>query len=367
MRVAVLGAGPAGSTCAEVLAAAGARVTLIDEKLAWEKPCGGGVTAKTWKRYPYLIDGVEAKREIKDVAMRSGKREVKFGLGEPLLIFSRTVLNGMLIERAARAGTRVEKARVTGMERAGAGWKLRTAAGPIEADWCVVATGARNSLREVGTAFGPSDSMVAMGYRVPGDCAGVYLEFFSHLSGYLWVFPRCGHLSVGICGKGMRSSEARAFLERWMDERGYAWREGEFYAQLIPALEPGSFAGNQVEGAGWLACGDAAGLVDPVTGEGIYYAIRSGELAGRALAGGENYRELLARDFMDDLSIGARLAHRFYKGRVLGAPVTERMIQLARRSAKIRGIVGDLFAGEQGYAGLRARVRKAWRPILTLS
>jgi geranylgeranyl reductase family protein len=367
MRVAVIGAGPAGATCAERLARAGARVTLLDEKLAWEKPCGGGITAKAWKRYPYLIENAHPKQSLQNVEMVSGGRSASFTLGDPLLIYSRLTLNALLIERAAAAGARVEKDRVLETTRTPSGWLLRTRTASLDADFCILANGARNSFRHLGAEFHPRDSMVAMGYRLPGESSAVYLEFFPQLSGYLWVFPRCGHLSIGICGKGMVSTEARRLLERWMDERGYRWREGEFYAHLIPSLEPESFAPLRLAGDRWLACGDAAGLVDPVTGEGIYYAIRSGDLACRALVRKENYRNLLESDFLADLSIGARFAHRFYKGKVLGAPVTDRMVQLARRSRNIRAILRDLFAGEQGYQGLRARVMNVWRPILTQS
>ena len=63
-RVAVLGGGPAGSFAAERLARAGMRVTLIDEKLAWEKPCGGGLTYKAYNQYPFLIENDTPKRVI---------------------------------------------------------------------------------------------------------------------------------------------------------------------------------------------------------------------------------------------------------------------------------------------------------------
>src|SRR5216683_64320 len=98
-RIAILGGGPAGAFAAEQLASAGLSVVLMDEKLAWEKPCGGGLTYKAYSQYPFLI----------------------------------------------------EKTRVNGMARQGGRWILRTAGGTVDADFCIVATGARNPLREVGT------------------------------------------------------------------------------------------------------------------------------------------------------------------------------------------------------------------------
>jgi flavin-dependent dehydrogenase len=113
-----------------------------------------------------------------------------------------------------------------------------------------------------------------------------------------------------------------------------------------------------------MAVGDAAGLVDPITGEGLYYAIRSADLAARALIEErtgmaertERYRHLLYEDITADLEFGSRLAGRVYRGRFLFGPVTARMVQFTRRSARFRAIMQDLFAGKQPYLGLRKRL-----------
>ena len=88
-------------------------------------------------------------------------------------------------------------------------------------------------------------------------------------SGYIWVFPRCGHLSVGICGKGEPASVLRARLDRYMEERELSKRGATFYSHLLPCLNSPAWKRNRVAGDGWLAVGDAAGLVDPITGEGL--------------------------------------------------------------------------------------------------
>src|SRR3954471_6478210 len=167
-QVAILGGGPAGSFAAEQLARAGMRVRLFDEKLAWEKPCGGGLTFKAYSQYPFLIDNPTPKRFVTETMISaSGAGEAKLKLDEPLLIYSRFDLNRMLLERAERAGAQIEKTRVTGLQRHGSGWRLRTPSGAtVEADYCVVATGARNPLRDVGTQLKPEDAMSALGYYV---------------------------------------------------------------------------------------------------------------------------------------------------------------------------------------------------------
>jgi geranylgeranyl reductase family protein len=364
-RVGILGGGPAGSFAAEQLASAGLEVVLFDEKLAWEKPCGGGLTHKAYGRYPFLIDNSTPKRVITESVLSvAGAGEVSLKLDDPLLVYSRLDLNRMLLERAARAGAQVEKARVLHMRRNGEGWQIRTGAGTVDADFCIVATGARNPLREVGTQLGAGDTMAAMGYYVPGDRKRIDIQFYPDFEGYIWIFPRCGHLSVGICGKGEPATALRRRLEQYMAERGISWKEGTFYSHVLPALGTASWGRNRVAGDGWMAVGDAAGLVDPITGEGLYYAMRSADLAARTLLEEPasmaertaHYRGLLCEDFTADLEFGSRLAGRVYRGRFLFGPVTARMVQFTRRSARFRAIMQDLFAGKQPYLGLRKRL-----------
>jgi geranylgeranyl reductase family protein len=361
-RVAILGGGPAGAFAAERLAAAGLRVTLFDEKLAWEKPCGGGLTFKAYSQYPFLMDNPSPKRLIRGAVLSSpGAGEAVVELQDPLLIYSRLDLNRMLLERAAAAGAQIEKARVNELERTAAGWRLRTSGGAAEADFCIVATGARNPLRDVGTQLRAGDAMTALGYYVAGDQPRVDIQFLPPLEGYIWVFPRCGHLSVGICGKGEPASALRKRLERFMAERGIAWKDGAFYSHLLPSLDAASWRDNRVSDAGWMAVGDAAGLVDPVTGEGIYYALRSADLAARTLiseTGGlagkiAAYRQALRRDFAAELELAARMAKRMFAGRLLFGAVPGRLVEFARRSPRFAGIVQDLFAGRLPYSALK--------------
>jgi geranylgeranyl reductase family protein len=359
-RVAILGGGPAGAFAAERLASAGLNVLVFDEKLAWEKPCGGGVTYKAYSQYPFLIENSTPKRLITETILAAPHGDqVSLKLDDPLLIYSRLDLNRMLLERAERAGAQIEKARVLEMSRYGQGWQLRTSSGMADADFCIVATGARNALAEVGTELTPEDIMPALGYYVPGDQTHIDIQFLPRLEGYIWVFPRCGHLSVGICGKGEPAGSLRLRLERYLTERGIAWKGAAFYSHLLPSLSAESWKRNRVAGEGWMAVGDAAGLVDPVTGEGLYYAIRSADLAARALlseVGVDQYQQSLRRDFAADLEFGSRLAKRVFLGRFLFGSVPARMVQFTRRSPRFSAIIQDLFAGKQPYLGLKRRL-----------
>jgi len=103
-EIAVVGGGPAGAMCGERLARSGYSVTIYDEHLAWEKPCGGGLTHKAIKAYPFLLDGPYPKKLIRTVELISSKgHRAQLSLDHPIVIYSRTVLNGLLLERAETA------------------------------------------------------------------------------------------------------------------------------------------------------------------------------------------------------------------------------------------------------------------------
>jgi len=267
-------------------------------------------------------------------------------------------LNRMLLERAERAGAQIEKTRVLGIERQSGGWRLKTKSGSLDADFCVVATGARNQLRDVGTQLTTLDTMSALGYYVPGEQNQIDIQFLPNLHGYIWVFPRCGHLSVGICGKGEPAHSLRARLERYMAEKGISPLGAKFYSHVLPSLETKAWKKNRVAGDGWMAVGDAAGLVDPITGEGLYYAMRSGDLAANALLAEapQSYHRTLRKEFSADLEFSSRLARQVFLGRFLLGSVPKRMVQFTRRSPRFAALMQDLFAGTQSYLGLKDRL-----------
>lgn len=363
--VAVLGGGPAGSFAAERLAQAGLRTIIFDEKLAWEKPCGGGLTYKAYREYPYLIENSTPKKLIYETSLGAPKAgEVSMRLNKPLVIYSRMDLNGMLLKRAENAGAEIEKTRVLGIERRDHGWRLQTQSGIAEAEFCVVATGARNSLRDVGTQWSATDTMSALGYYVPESRERIDIQFLPQLEGYIWVFPREGHLSVGICGKGEPAHALRVRLEKYMQERGISRKDATFYSHMLPSLELPDWKKNRVAGDRWIAVGDAAGLVDPITGEGLYYAMRSGDLASQVVLNDAQgfpekaaaYRDMVAREFTADLEFAAAIAKRVFLGNFMFSSVPARMVHFMRRSPRFRALMQDLFAGTQPYLELRSRL-----------
>ena len=120
--IAIVGGGPAGAFAAAELARAGRDVLLFDEKLAWEKPCGGGLTDKAIVRWPFLRDAQVERNWISDCELIAPSgRKVSFHLDRQIAIFSRLALNGLLLERAREAGAHVVRERIVRIAGAAGG------------------------------------------------------------------------------------------------------------------------------------------------------------------------------------------------------------------------------------------------------
>ena len=366
MNIGIIGAGPAGSLCASRLSSSGSTVLLFDPKGAWEKPCGGGVTAKAFAHYPFLRACAESHRSIGRMAVispRGARTEVV--LDEPICIYSRTVLNRLLLERAVANGVRFLQERVLDVRQRETHWELLTERGVHAVDFLVGADGVNSFVRrKLGERFHSEDLMMTFGYRIPTDVdEGIIIKFFPKFHGYYWVFPRPGHTSFGICGRlSLHTTQTlkhllHAFLKetcRLVDETETAsW---SIYSALIPSLRPQSFQTNRITGRGWALVGDAGGFADPITCEGIYYALRSGELLAQALIEGRaaSYPERCQADFAADFMHGAELFEKFYAGDFLGSDFITRMVQASARSTTLRSIMNAFVAGRQNYRSLRA-------------
>jgi flavin-dependent dehydrogenase len=267
----------------------------------------------------------------------------------------------LLLERARRAGVDVRQERVTRIAGSGTDWQLVTPRSEYPASHVMLAAGARNPFRaQFLSPIQPSDLMVTAGYFIPGRSSLMQIQFLKGITGYIWVFPRADHVSAGIaCKMGeITTAELRCILEKWLAENGYDLQSARFYSHILPSFRSQSFETLKVCGEGWAMIGDSAGLVDPITGEGLYYALRSAELCANALLGGrpDEYRIHLEEELLPELKLAARVSQRFYSGQIFGDSVLERMVSLTAQSPSFRELMSDLFAGIQGYRDLRARM-----------
>jgi flavin-dependent dehydrogenase len=361
LELAIVGGGPSGAICGERLARAGHSVTIYDEHLAWEKPCGGGLTHKAITAYPFLLNGPHPKKLIHAVELISSKgHRARLPLEQPIVIYSRTVLNGLLLERAQDAGCRVVGSRVTQIDTSQPRVRLTIGEDRAEADFVVIAAGARNALLPNSRPLSKSDLEITLGYFVPAQAERICVKFLNRFEGYIWSFPRCDHLSVGICGSMARhtSNELRRHLHAFMDSEKISRSGGQFYSHVLPSPQPQTLRARRVVGPNWAMVGDAAAWVDPITGEGLYYALRSGDLLAEALIAGvpQEYPSRIRKAFSADLEFATRIARRFYRGNFLGGAVATRMIQFIGRSPTFRALMADLFSGAQDYCSLKRRL-----------
>jgi flavin-dependent dehydrogenase len=365
MEVLVIGAGPAGCQAAAGLARAGHRVTLIDRQAPWEKPCGGGVTAKAARLDDRIVAAVPHER-VDRLTIRYGSRASVLcpppARGAAPLVLSREALGRHLLSEATAAGVRFERDQLHTGRRAGARWELSFRSGTRSADFLVGADGATSRVRRlVAAPLDVRDLNLTQGYFVPAPSSGEMTVWFEPgLEGYLWSFPRPDHISYGIISRPGRGwpRDARALLEGCLirDHGADAIGRSRFYSAPVPALRPETWALNPIGGPGWALVGDAAGLVDAITGEGIYYALRSAALLLSHFPESHHYQDAVVRECIGELRRASELADRFYNGRFLGGALTERMVRLTARSPALGKVLGELIAGTQGYQGLKRRL-----------
>jgi len=358
MRVAVVGAGPAGSLLAGKLAAGGVEVVLFDPSHPREKPCGGGLTLKALDALPpEPPDDPLPARRVSCCRFEAEGAAVEVALGEPMAVASRRELDAWLLRRATQAGARHVAERVVEVARG----EIRTAAGRQRFDLVVGADGATSLVRRSFRGPFPKERLVmAVGFYVPGN-APLLVRMTPPLAGYLWLFPRPDHVGVGICAP-LGAVPTRALVQRLEWETaasfpGKADLRPVRYAHTIPCPSSDPRSILEAAGDGFALVGDAAGVADPITGEGIFYALRSAALlADTLLADGSpaRYPERALEDFGLELTRAARLHRLFYSPGFTG-----RMVRYAGRSRAIRSVLVDLMIGRQGYRGLERRLLAA--------
>src|ERR1700683_4088216 len=115
--IAIVGGGPAGALCGERLASSGFKVSIFDERLVWEKPCGGGLTHKAIETYPFLLDSPHPKKIVHTAELISSHgHRARFEMSHPIVIYARKVLNGLLLDRAVAAGCSAVRSSVTSVD-----------------------------------------------------------------------------------------------------------------------------------------------------------------------------------------------------------------------------------------------------------
>jgi geranylgeranyl reductase family protein len=332
--VAVIGAGPAGSTAALALAQAGHTVILLDKAaLPRYKTCGGGVLARAFKLLPPTAESV-VERTFSSIALNFFGADMNFVATRPQPLVYMTMRADLdcLLARAAQA-TGVQLVESCPVKRV-----------EVQPDAVEIFCERENDVREnyrarfviaadgVHSATARAAGWPELPVLAPALEHELYLpaEDFARLSqmprfdfntidaGYAWVFPKRAHLSAGILSTRRVCPDLQTRLADYLRRLGITRiQKTERHGFLIPlAPRPGPLARGRV-----LLAGDAAGLVDPVTAEGITHAILSGQLAAAALTEGRLdavrvaplYQTLLEKNILGELRAARFLARVLYR------------------------------------------------------
>ncbi len=363
--VIVIGTGPAGAIAAFELGRQGIRTLLIERaKLPRDKPCGGGLTAKVLPLLPFDLDSVIEQR-IRTVELRWRLGTPVERGGERLLVgmVQRARFDAFLVEKALGTGcvTLMDETALEGLSQDAAGVTVQTSRGSLRARIAIGADGANGQSARLLGALRTRHLMPAIEADIAADAAQLerwhdrlQLDIGTLRGAYGWVFPKGDRLNIGvgaICGPGTRGSVLRGYAERHrLQTVGASATTVRRVGFVLPLRAPG----DRIEWGHVLLTGDAAGLVEAFTGEGIYWALRSGGIAARRVAShlsqgtALGYERAIETELMPDLLAARRWAHLY-----LWWPRLCHL--LPTRSRRVWGGVERLLRGERRFSELASR------------
>lgn len=288
--VIIIGAGPAGTTAGYLLGRSGFSVLLLDRKnFPRKKACAGGVTPKAMNLFPFDISGLvrHTCREVKII--RPGGASFVVKAESPLCyITKRMDLDAYSLEKAVQAGCRFEKIdKIIGLDQGMQGVSLRLSwEGKIDvvrAGYLIGADGANSKIRRlIGGGGSGIIKLPALEADVPVKNTGRYpmtFDFSREISGYYWMFPRKKHVNIGIFSARPQGTMNQALLKNYAREHLNTGILTDVKGYPIATSSGRTRLGKKRV----LLTGDAAGLSEPLLGEGIYSAVKSGTLSARAV------------------------------------------------------------------------------------
>lgn len=354
----VIGAGPAGCTLAHNLAAQGLGVALLERaELPRAKVCGGGVPARTRAILSHVDYGAAVLGEVDRVCLHTRwGRDLTVETGVVAEVVDRARFDAILAAAAAEAGAHLQtRCPLTRIARSGNHWRLEAGGHSYRCRIACACDGARSAtaryLRLPETDLGLAVEAYAP-YppgRPPSQRRTATFDLTCIRSGYGWLFPRAGEIALGVGTARLPAPRLLLDLDRFVKRHlpGTQTTRDRTRGAFLPAFKTP---------LPWYArdnlyrVGDAAGLVDPLTGEGLYYAVASAALCAESIAGSgeDDYNARVAASLAAPLMVAAR-----YARRAALAPSWLKSIALTtRRGRRYAELFVELLAGRIDYPEL---------------
>ena len=354
--IVIVGGGPAGSYLGYLLAKNGKKPIIFDHSHPREKPCGGGISSFAIRKFPIL-------NEISIPTASDNKIELVSSEGLSVMTkgqnvswaLSRLHFDKFMMNKAIEQGAILIKERVVDIKQKDKIWEIKTKNKVYKAKIIVGADGVNSIVRK--KIQGPISKQNI------GICYGCYAKsnkkestrimFLKNGEGYAWCFPRHDHLSIGVGVKTSSSTDIKLLLNDLISKYYPHVEVTSKWGAKIPAIKEPSFYNKSSSGDNWILIGDAAGHVDPITAEGITYALWSAELASKAIIDNKinSFDRLWKEEYGEELNFGCKLAHLFYNQRFL-----ELSIRIASNSNTFSNILYKIFNSEQSYISFIGRI-----------
>ena len=359
----IVGAGPAGSSAGYHLAKQGHSVLLLDKaSFPRTKSCGGGISPAVgeWFDFDFAPVVQNYVSQVKYTFKMGDPAEVQLKGVSPMWMVQREQFDNFLLEQATSQGAEFKSGvEVTGASLENDSWQVQTSAGTFDSKYLIAADGANSTVAKL-IGMGETSTVAAASLQVPGEVSDrrktmAFFDFGSLKNGFMWCFPKADGYSFSAAyvrnPKG-KPDELKKQLFKYAELFNLDPSKGEYREHSLNLWEKE----RTLHGDRALLAGEAAGIVDPLIGEGIrpamYTGVKAAAAINSAVAGEANalagYTETINQEWGANLAKADFLAGIFYK-----APKIAYKVGVKRPVAG--QLMGKILCGESSYKQIADR------------